>query len=583
MVTTTQQGSPQFPVIADSIQPSTREEMDAALRVLQEHKNAWVALSLRSRVALVDTLIQDFAALADRWVAACCEAKGISNTSFAGEEWGTGPFTLLKQLRQLRQSLLDIETLGAPRIPGPVTTRADGQVVAQVFPQTPYDRIFFTGLTAEVWMEPGVTADGLAQTQATIYQDKQHAGKVALVLGAGNVSSIAPLDILYKLFVEDQVVALKMNPVNAYLGPLIQESFRALIEPGFLRVLYGGAAEGAYLCNAEGVEEIHITGSDKTFDAIVFGAGAEGAQRKAENRPLLNKRITGELGNVSPVIVVPGPWSRSDLAYQAEHIVTSLTNNAGFNCNATRAVIQYATWERRRTLLGEMRRILGELSTRDAYYPGAQDRQRMFVATHPEAEQFGPDDGKKLPWTLIANVDPAQVNDVCFTTEAFCGLFAETTLEAASVVEYIDKAVDFANEHVWGSLTATLIVHPESLKDPRITEAIERAVAKLRYGSIGVNYWGGTSFILGTTTWGAFPGHPINDIQSGNGVVHNTLMFSQPQKSVLRAPFRSVPTPPWFALQGKKGSKVFPKLARMEAHPGPWRVPGILGSAVAGI
>ncbi len=582
MSTIIHQGSPQFPAIADSIQPSTREEMDAALQVLQERKNAWVTVSVKERIALVETLIQDFAALAERWVAACCEAKGISNTPFVGEEWGTGPFTLLKQLRQLRQSLLDIETLGAPRIPGPVTTRADGQVVAQVFPQTPYDRVFFSGLTAEVWMEPGVTADGLAQTQATAYHDRQHAGKVALVLGAGNVSSIAPLDILYKLFVEDQVVVLKMNPVNAYLGPLIQESFRALIEPGFLRVLYGGAAEGAYLCNAEGVEEIHITGSDKTFDAIVFGTGAEGAQRKAENRPLLNKRITGELGNVSPVIVVPGPWSRSDLAYQAEHIVTSLTNNAGFNCNATRAIIQYATWERRRTLLGEIRRILGELPTRDAYYPGAQDRQRMFVATHPEAEQFGPDGGKKLPWTLIADVDPAQVNDVCFTTEAFCGLFAETTLEAGSVVAYIDKAVEFANEHVWGSLTVTLLVHPESLKDPRIAEAIERAVAKLRYGSIGVNYWGGTSFILGTTTWGAFPGHPINDIQSGNGVVHNTLMFSQPQKSVLRAPFRSMPTPPWFALQGKKGSKVFPKLASMEAHPGPWRVPGILWSAIAG-
>jgi acyl-CoA reductase-like NAD-dependent aldehyde dehydrogenase len=582
MVTTTQQGSPQFPTIAGSIQASTREEMDAALQVLQEYKNAWVALSLRARAALVNSLIQDFAALAERWVAACCEAKGISATSFVGEEWGTGPFTLLKQLRQLRQSLLDIETLGAPRIPGPVTTRADGQVVAQVFPQTPYDRIFFTGLTAEVWMEPGVTADGLAQTQATIYRDKQHAGKVALVLGAGNVSSIAPLDILYKLFVEDQVVVLKMNPVNAYLGPLIQEGFRALIEPGFLRVLYGGAAEGAYLCNAKDVEEIHITGSDKTFDAIVFGTGAEGAQRKAENRPLLNKRITGELGNVSPVIVVPGPWSRSDLAYQAEHIVTSLTNNAGFNCNATRAIIQYATWERRRTLLGEIRRILRELSTRDAYYPGAQDRQRMFITTHPEAEQFGPDDGKKLPWTLIAGVDPAQVNDVCFTTEAFCGLFAETTLEAESVLEYIDKAVEFANEHIWGSLNVTLLVHPESLKNPQIAAAIERAVANLRYGSIGVNYWGGTSFILGTTTWGAFPGHPINDIQSGNGVVHNTLMFSQPQKSVLRAPFRSMPTPPWFALQGKKGSKTFPKLARMEAHPGPWRVPGILWSAIAG-
>src|SRR5258708_35517819 len=121
------------------------------------------------------------------------------------------------------------------------------------------------------------------------------------------------------------------------------------------------------------MEEIHITGSDKTFDTIVFGTGTEGAQRKAAHTPLLTKRITGELGNVSPVIVVPGPWSQSDLVYQAEHIVTSLTNNAGFNCNATRAIIQYATWERRRTLLEQIRKVLAQLPTRDAYYPGAQD------------------------------------------------------------------------------------------------------------------------------------------------------------------------------------------------------------------
>ena len=51
----------------------------------------------------------------------------------------------------------------------------------------------------------------------------------------------------------------------------IPESLRALIEPGYLRIVYGGGAEGAYLVNHATVEEIHITGSDKTHDAIVFG------------------------------------------------------------------------------------------------------------------------------------------------------------------------------------------------------------------------------------------------------------------------------------------------------------------------
>ncbi len=581
MSVSTPQGSPQFPTVSSSIPASTKEAMDEAIQVLQEHKQAWVIFTVRERIVLIDELIKDFVAISPRWVAAGVKAKGVPEDT-PGEEWLAGTFPVVKNLRQLRQSLVDIETDGHPKIPGAVKTLPNGQVVAPVFPLTTYDRIFFSGVTAEVWMEPGVTAEELPKTQAVVYRDTTHEGKVALVLGAGNVASIGPMDIFYKLFVEDQVALIKVNPVNAYLGPLMEEAFRALIEKGFLRITYGGAAEGAYLCNHAGIDEIHITGSDKTFDAIVFGTGSEGATRKAQNKPVLTKRITGELGNVSPVIVVPGPWSKSDLAYQAEHIASMLTNNAGFNCNATRVVIEHETWEQRSQLLQQTRDVLQKVPTRVSYYPGAQDRQKMFVAQHPDAEQIGMANERELPWTLITDVDAHDTHDVCFTTEAFCGLFAETTLEAASVVEYIDKAVAFANESLWGTLNATILVHPTSLKDPAIAAAVERAVANLRYGSIGVNYWAGTSFALCSTTWGAFPGHSINDIQSGNGVVHNTLMFSRPQKSVLRAPFRSTPTPPWFATRDKTAAKVFPKLVNLEAFPSPWKVPSVLWSAIVG-
>lgn len=576
-------GAPQFPTVSGNVLSSTQDVLDSAVQTLQSNKDAWVVLPTNERIALIDRLIKDFAAIAPRWVAASLQAKGVPEDSpVAGEEWGAGILPVLKNLRQLRQSLQDIVAIGHPKIPGPVTTRPDGQVVAQIFPQNSYDRLFFGGFTAEIWMEPGVTAEGLPKTQALVYQDTHHEGKVALVLGAGNVSSIGPMDILHKLFTEDQVVVFKTNPVNAYLGPLLEESFAALIEPGFLRVVYGGAQEGAYLCNQAAVDEIHITGSDKTFDAIVFGPSSEGATRKAEQKPLLTKRITGELGNVSPVIVVPGPWSAKDLAYQAEHIVSMLTNNAGFNCNATRVVVQHAGWTQRESLLQQMRGILQKVPPRAAYYPGAQARQSSFVAAHQEAEQYGTRTDEQLPWTFVAGVDPVNEEDICFTTEAFCSLFAETALDAASVVEYIDRAVDFANEHLWGTLNATILVHPRSLKDPAIAAAVERAIANLRYGTIGVNYWAGTGFALVAPTWGAFPGHTIDNIQSGTGVVHNTLMFSRPQKTVLRASFRSLPTPPWFVTRGKTARKLFPKLAEMEVAPSMWKVPSILWSAVAG-
>ncbi len=575
-----QQGSPQFPTVTGSIS-STQEAMDAAIETLQSHKDAWVMLTIDDRVAILDDLIKDFAAIAPRWVAVSLQAKGIrEGVPAAAEEWALGPWPILKNLSQLRQSLIDIKNIGHPKIPGPVIARPDGQVVAQVYPQTVYDRLFSNGATAEIWMEPGVTVEELPKTQAFVYQEQKHQGKVALVLGAGNVSSIGPMDILYKLFVEDQVVILKANPVNAYLAPLMEESFRVLIEPGFLRIVNGGAAEGAYLCNHPCVDEIHITGSDKTFDAIVFGNGAEGAARKAEGKPVLTKRVTGELGNVSPVIVVPGPWGANDLTYQAEHIVSMLTNNAGFNCNATRVIIQQAGWEQRERLLQEIRAMLQRVAPRNAYYPGAKDRQQAFVAAHPEAERIGTATGEQLPWTLIANVNPERVDDICFTTEAFCGLFAETALDTSGVIEYIDRAVTFANEHVWGTLSVTIIVHPQSLKDPQVAAAVERAVANLRYGTVGVNYWAGAGFALTVPTWGAFPGHTLENIQSGTGVVHDTLMFSRPQKSVVRGPFRSLLTPPWFVTQGKVARNVFPKLVDFEAEPSVWKVPGIIWAVV---
>jgi acyl-CoA reductase-like NAD-dependent aldehyde dehydrogenase len=581
--TATSHGSPQFPAVAGTMAPSSREAMDAAVQALQARKAAWVGVPVRERIALVDRLIRDFAALDERWVNACLQGKGLTPSNpAAGEEWLGGPYAVLWNMRQLRRSLAEIQARGRPRIPGPVTTRPDGQVVARVFPRNTYDRLFYTGVTAEVWMQPGVTRADLPATQAVAYHDKTHSGKVALVLGAGNVSSIGPLDTLYKLFVEDQVVLYKSNPVNAYLGPLIEEAFRALVEPGFLRLVYGGAAEGSYLTGHPGVDEVHITGSDKTFEAIVFGPGPEGAARKAAHQPLLTKRVTGELGNVSPVIVVPGPWSASDLDYQVTHIFTMLTNNAGFNCNATRVILQHASWAQRPELLRQLRALMERVPPRPAYYPGAQERQHAFVAAHPEAEQIGAAAAGQLPWTLIEGVDPRQEDDIVFTTEAFCSLFAETPLAAASVPEYIDRAVDFCNRRLWGTLNATILVHPSSLRDRAVAAAVDRAVANLQYGAVGVNYWGGAAFIIPEATWGGFPGHDIYDIQSGNDVVHNALMFSRAQKTVIRGAFRATPTPPWFVTRQRGSQRVFRRLTALEASPSARKALGIVLAALRG-
>ena len=40
---------------------------------------------------------------------------------------------------------------------------------------------------------------------------------------------------------------------------------------GVLRLVYGGIDVGKYVCSHNGIDAIHLTGSDKTYDAIVWG------------------------------------------------------------------------------------------------------------------------------------------------------------------------------------------------------------------------------------------------------------------------------------------------------------------------
>jgi hypothetical protein len=140
--------------------------------------------------------------------------------------------------------------------------------------------------------------------------------------------------------------------------------------------------------------------------------------------------------------------------------------------------------------------------------------------------------------------------------------------------------VAFANDTLWGTLNATILVHPASLKDPATAAAVERAVANLRFGSVGVNYWAAASFLLGQTTWGGYPGTDIYDIQSGNDVVHNTLMFSRAQKSVVRGPFRSTPVPPFFVTRAHVTGETFRRLSAFEAAPALGKALGVVGAAV---
>ena len=436
-------------------------------------------------------------------------------------------------------------------------------------------------------MSPGVTRVQAATSAAQMYRGMGYAHPgVSLVLSAGNVGSITTLDLLHVLYHEGSVAVVKMNPVNDYLSPFFARIFEEYIDRGWLHFVHGGAEVGGYLAYHDGVDGIHMTGSAATHDAIVWGTGAEGEARRRAGTPLLTKPITSELGGVSPMIVTPGRWTDADLQFQAEHIVSSKLNNAGHNCIATQVLVLPESWSQADALLDRIRAVIGSLPPRKAYYPRTAEKVAQAIAGHDDVELLG--EGQMC--ALVPDLTGHGVESL-LTDEVFGGALGVVRLPGATTAEFLVNAVAFANDVLPGTLGATLLVDPETAK--RESVAVDRAIADLRYGTVGVNAWSALAFLLGYTPWGAFPGSTEANIGSGIGVVHNAFLLADIEKCVSSMPFRPLhraamkghfhmsPKPPFF-VTNKTAETTARRLSAYLASGNPAALPGILASALRG-
>jgi len=566
---------------AQSRKESGRKDLDESIAILRDHARPFARLGAPDRADLLRACLPRIAAVAPRWVEAALRAKGLpAGTPPSSEELLAGPLPVLRNARLLARSLDDIAARGKPTLPSPVRQSRDGRALVPVFPGDGIDKALFAGFTCDVRMLPGVSPSDVREKQAPFYGKKDPEGAVSLVLGAGNVSSIPPMDAFYKMFVDGSVCLVKMNPVNEYLGPFYEEALEPLIRAGYLRIAYGGGDVGAYLSGHDGIDDIHITGSDRTHDLIVWGPpGAERDRRKAAREPLLKKTITSELGCVTPVILAPGQFSEGELDFMAQNLASMVANNASCNCNAAKMLITSKRWPQREALLGKVRDVLAGVAPRKAYYPGAFERYERLAGNR--GEKLGKAGKDELPWALIFGLDSKDKDEQLFVTEPFCPIFSETTLDEADPAAFLKAATAFANDRLWGTLSAVVMIHPKTERDPAVAAAMETTLADLRYGAVGVNQWSGLVYGTVTPPWGAHPSSTLEDIQGGLGWVHNTYMLDGIEKAVLRGPLTVMPKPPWFVTH-KSSHVVAEKMVAMEASPSWLKVPGIAIAALGG-
>jgi aldehyde dehydrogenase (NAD(P)+) len=509
--------------------------IDADMATLAATKQEWASLPISRKIEYLDSIKAHTVEIARSWVEDAVKAKGLSmESSLAGEEWTSGPFSVLSVIQDLRRTLVRLDA-GIDPLDGYTVRETDsGQVVVDVFPYTADDRLLFSGVSGEVRMQRHVTLDNLSEHVAAFYKEADPAGNVSVVLAAGNIASIAVLDVVYAMFNEGKVAMLKMNPVNDYLGVHFERILQDLVADGFVRFAYGGPDVGGYLTDHPDADSIHITGSAATYEAIIYGVGEEGHANKESDRRINERPVGAELGGVGPVIVVPGKWSKADIKYQAEHIVSMRMHNSGFNCVAGQVLVLPEHWDQADELLDAIRTTMASIEDRPAYYPGAMDRLEFVADHHAVVEAFGRDHTRYL----IDRLDPDDA-DHMFDRELFAPALGITRLPSTDVASYLIKAVRFANERLSGTLGAQLLIHPRTMRQHR--HALDRALDDLEYGTIAVNAWTGAAYFLSAVAWGAYPGHTPQDIGSGVGVVHNTLMFDSSEKSIVFGPFAPSP------------------------------------------
>ena len=565
---------------AASAAPSPLSDLDRAVSELRDHARELARLPAARKAALLREVIPRLIEVAPAWVAAGSKAKGIDPGESA-EEWLAGPLPVVRNARLLADSLDQIARHGRPPLGTRARTREDGRVEVEVFPGGRIDKLLWAGFRGTVLLQEGVDRDAAVKKQAAFYQEKDPEGGVSLILGAGNVASIPPMDVFAKMFIEGFVCLLKMNPVNEWAGPFIERALAPLISRGFLRVVYGGADVGKYLVYHAGVDDVHITGSDKTHDLIVWGpAGAERERRMAAGDPLLEKPITSELGNVSPVAIVPYTYTDDQLEFQARNLVTMIANNASFNCNAAKLLVTARGWQQRDRFLELVQERLARIPTRTAYYPGAFDRYKMLTEGRGEVVKLGQPAEGQLPWTLIRNVDASAKGDPIFNNEPFCSILSETQVGGGGdPVEFLATATSFMNDTVWGTLNACLVIHPDLERDETVGRALDRAITDLRYGTVAINHWPALCYGLASLPWGGHPSATLRNIQSGLGWVHNTFMLEGIDKSIVRGNLRVRPTPVWF-YDNRKAVGMGPKLVEFEGAPSWLKVPGLMLKAL---
>ena len=524
----------------------TKLDIDRFITTLRTKSKEFNSISNVQLASMLEETISNIKEVSFFWATICSDNKGTTKTPAEGEEWLGGPFASVLATQYYIKSLTNDDDLVEKKYNSEENSY-------KVFPNNFTERITFPFIDAKVIFNKSMSFDDINKYRG-FSKRYDIDPSITLVLGAGNFSSIPYLDVLYHLITRKSVILLKLNPVNEYLKPVFEKVFQNFIERGYIIVTTGNIDESKYMAKHPGINHIHLTGSDKTFEDIVYGRELTDKERKSKSLSKINnKPITSELGNVTPIIIHPGKWSTSDIKYQARKIVTAKLNNNGFNCIAAQVVVLPDGWGQTDTLIKFVKHYMSKAKERKAYYPESIER----------LEKLEKDKGYERV-NALSCVTPHLTREIKAYSkfeidEVWSSTIYFKKIEYTSIEDFANKAIDYCNDELWGNLGVSVIIKDHDRKfNKHITNLY---IDKLNYGTVAINEWAAIGYIIPQLPWGGFPGNRDNDIQSGQSVVHNSMLFESPLKGVVNTKFRisRLIDPPWF-VTNKKARRLFRNL-----------------------
>jgi len=525
-------------------------DIDTLVNKVSSKGSEWAALDPHIKVDLIQKCIDRLLDNEMAWVSESCVMKGYtadpkleSNRRARTVEYES-IVALVNHLRGARDVYSCYNTKKKAWVAPKLHTEKRSNTVSRVkvYPISLFDKVTSSGMKLYVYTKSSTP------NRVNFPTNKPNSGTLRAILGAGNTDSC--FDLVDALFIQNRVVIYKPNPVNEPVSKYTEYVFQPIIDLGYLAYIRGGAEIGQALIQHPQVFDFAMTGSSRTFDRILFGADADKQTREYKRNPqnqIIHKPVVAELGGVTPWIIVPGNWSPKHLSRMASHLAYSKLDNNSFYCCSPQVVVTSSSWKQRDEFLNLMKSFMKQAEPIHWYYPGSLDRAWPSQRKALLEEGFKSVDidiaiSKKETDQANAYRGPLFATNLSqdsfvLKNEAFCAVLGEVCLESASVEEFLTKTLEFTKTKLYGSLSATVMIHP---KERRVNRNVfERFIDELEYGSIAINTWSIIQSAFPHSLWGAYPKHSLDDIGSGMGMMGNMFGLGLAVKGVVDAPFRN--------------------------------------------